>query len=92
MKNFFARLGFYALMALMAIPFVGTHIAKAAEDAILTTGKASTTAWLSDNGAVIGGWLVAVFLFVIGIVVLIGLLTRSRRQIGGAVGGGKRRR
>jgi len=78
------------VMSLLAL--FGVKSAYAAADADLTAALASSTLVLTDNKGQILTWLVALFGVVILITIVIGALSRARRQIGGAVGGGKKRR
>jgi len=55
MKNLINKIGLAAFMAVLAIPLVGPLVAKAAADADLAAGFASSTAFWTDNkGAIIG--------------------------------------
>lgn len=88
-KNNLKKIG-VGLMGLFGMIMATT--AKAAADADLTAALASSSAVLTDNKAEVLAWFATIFGFVILVVIVIGLLGRARRQVGGAVGGGRRRR
>lgn len=67
-------------------------LAKAAADSDLTTAFASSTASLTDNKGAVLSWIAGVFGVVILITIVVAALSRARRQVGGAIGGGRRRR
>lgn len=67
------------------VSFVVGGNAKAAADADLAAGLASTTAIFADNKSQIVLWIVAIFGFVIVIRLVIRLLGYGKRHITGAV-------
>lgn len=72
---------------------LGVSNAFAAESAELSELLGSTTpAYLNDNLGTILTWFGVVFGFTLLITIVLGALGRARRQVGGAVGGGRRRR
>ena len=71
---------------------VATKAVHAAADADLTAAFATGTAALTDNKGAVLTWIVGVFGVVILITIVIAALSRARRQVGGAIGGGRRRR
>jgi len=85
----FKKIG-VGLMGLLGL--LGAKATMAAADADLTAAFASGTAALTDNKGAVLSWIAGVFGVVILITIVVGALSRARRQIGGAVGGGKRRR
>ena len=88
-KNNLKKIG-VGLMGLFGM--ISATAVKAAEDTDLTSALASSSAFLTDNKGAVLGWFATIFGFVILVVIVIGLLGRARRQVGGAVGGGRRRR
>jgi len=89
MRNFIKKIAI-GISALGGLVVGG--LAKAAADSDLTAAFASSTASLTDNKGAVLSWIAGVFGIVILIVIVIAALSRARRQIGGAIGGGRRRR
>lgn len=84
MKNLFNKLGLLALGVVGAVVSFGNS-AKAAADADLAAGLASTTAIFADNKSQIILWIVGIFGIVIVIRLVIKLLGYGKRHIVGSV-------
>ena len=90
--NIMKKIKGVGIAAMGVLSFVVANVIYAAEDPALVSGFASSTALIEDNKLPVIGWIAAVFGFVIIITIITAALSRARRQIGGAVGGGRRRR
>lgn len=80
------------IAALAVFGMVSAASVKAAADTDLESALATTTAYIVDNKGIILGMLVSIFGVTIVVTIINGLLSRGRRQIGAAVGGGRRRK
>jgi len=86
------KISMFAFALLCALPVLGPHIAKAAADADLVAGLASSSAIYTDNKSTLIGYVVGLILVTTVIALVIRALFFGKRQITGVFGGGRRKR
>jgi len=88
----FKKLAMFVGVGAAGLSLLVTKAVHAAADTDLVATYASGTAYMTDNKGASLGWIAGVFGFVLIVTIVTASFARARRNVGGAIGGGKRRR